>query len=68
MNNQMSHHQIDPLEQADRDTRAFVEAELEKQKVYVEHGVEGVRKMQVLIIADADNCVLRSWKASNILT
>jgi len=32
--------------QADRDTRTFVEAELEKQKVYVEHGVEGVRKMQ----------------------
>ena len=53
----MSHHQIYPLEQADRDTRAFVEAELEKQKVYVEHGVEGVRKMQVRIIADADNCV-----------
>ena len=32
--------------QADRDTRAFLEAELEKQKLYVDHGVEGVRTMQ----------------------
>ena len=33
--------------QADRDSKAFVEAEIEKQKVYVDHGVDSIRKMQV---------------------
>eukprot|EP00090_Calanus_glacialis_P000735 TRINITY_DN10508_c0_g1_i1.p1 TRINITY_DN10508_c0_g1~~TRINITY_DN10508_c0_g1_i1.p1 ORF type:complete len:731 (-),score=252.70 TRINITY_DN10508_c0_g1_i1:1342-3315(-) len=32
--------------QGERDIRTFVESEVEKQKVYVDHGVDSVRKMQ----------------------
>jgi hypothetical protein len=32
--------------QEERDTKAFLAAEMEKQKVYVDHGVDSVRTMQ----------------------
>ena len=32
--------------QTERDLRTFVESELEKQKIYVDHGVDSVRKLQ----------------------
>ena len=34
------------LFKGERDIRTFVEAEIEKQQLYVDHGVDSVRKMQ----------------------